>query len=163
MKNGLKVPILAIPALLVTIASLLILLATIAGAARDSQPDGILFEQSPALQLQLIPANDSSRLSPAQKLPVDRVIDRAKTDSVSIGRQPSQDTILSDDPPATINSTTGSTTSSATFADPNKSDDKFKPESQEPEREDKKSDGSGGSDGSGLKSGSGESEEGDTD
>ena len=58
--SRIKIPLLAIPALLVSGATLLILLAAVTGAARDSQPGDVMYPlRAPALELQLELTNDA--------------------------------------------------------------------------------------------------------
>lgn len=58
--SRIKIPLLAIPALLVSGATLLILLAAVTGAARDSKPGEAFYPlRAPALELQLELTNDA--------------------------------------------------------------------------------------------------------
>lgn len=55
MKNNFKLPLAAIPAVLVSLASLLVLLASVAGAASESKPVDLAYSlRGPALQAQFI-------------------------------------------------------------------------------------------------------------
>ncbi len=68
MKNSIKLPLVAVPALVVTGVSLLVLLATVAGAASASKPGDLLYSlRGPAMRVQSLISNDTaSDEAPAQ-------------------------------------------------------------------------------------------------
>lgn len=67
--SGITIPLLAIPALLVSGASLLVLLAAVTGAARESKPGDALYPlRAPALELQLNLTDDPTRRAELENL-----------------------------------------------------------------------------------------------